>query len=99
MSPETVRYTWHRPAKKAASHIDMILGSSGLCDMLTETDILPGIRTDHSLVYAIFKLDKFTRGPGTWKLNTKLLCEENFISGVREALNNTKNLYQKQAPD
>ena len=32
------------------------------------------------------KVNDFKRGPGTWKLNTKLLKEEKFIEGVKHTV-------------
>ena len=46
----------------------------------------PGHLTDHSLVTVEINLDVYIRGPGTWKLNNKLLENEEYIKEINNTI-------------
>ena len=50
--------------------------------------ILPAIKTDHSLIEITIKL---IGGPGTWKLNTSLLQDENYKTEIKTLIDTTWN--------
>ena len=92
-NPECKRYTWHRPANKSASRIDMILISELFATQITSCEIQPAIRSDHSLVNIEINFENYKRGPGFWKLNNLLLREENYQNGIIQTINKTKKLH------
>ena len=55
--------------------LDFFLISLSLCPEITKVDIVPGYRTDHSMITFRINTAPNPRGPGYWKLNTHLLTE------------------------
>ena len=97
-NPDCRRYTWHRPANKLASRIDMIFSPESLNDIVS-TEITPSVRSDHSLVTLTMLLDQYTRGPGTWKLNTKFLNNQEYIETINKVIDDTVDIYKLCTPD
>ena len=58
--------------KKYTADWIFFLISQGLCSHVTQADIIPGYRTDHSVIIFSLTLKSNPRGPGFWKLNTSL---------------------------
>ena len=53
--------------------LDYWLVSNKLSDLVTSTDIIPAIRTDHDVIsLEIGQLENKLRAPGHWKLNCSL---------------------------
>ena len=57
---------------------------------ISKTDIIPGIRSDHSAIVLSIKpnKDKTPSGPNFWKFNNSLLKNENFTKGLKHYLEN-----------
>jgi exonuclease III len=77
LNPSTKRYTW-RQGKTVdtlkQSRLDYWLISTHMIYDLTNVDIEPGFRSDHSLIEINFKSSKETkRGPSYWRFNSNLL--------------------------
>ena len=53
--------------------------SSGVFGKVEKSNILPGFKTDHSLITLDIDLSLFERGPGFWKLNCKHLNDPEYI--------------------
>ena len=62
-NPDTKRYTWRRKNPDIQCRLDFFLISSSLYTDISETDILPGYKTDHSLVTLAIDLHTNARGP------------------------------------
>ena len=80
-------FTWHSNSKpKVFCRLDFILISSNMLNNSRTAKIVPGISSDHALVY--FKLDSLlpARGPGCWKLNTKLISDEDYKNTIRSKI-------------
>ena len=50
MHPDERRFTWRQRNPEIHCRLDFFLISQGLCSYVTQSDILPGYRTDHSLI-------------------------------------------------
>ena len=89
-NPDSKRFTWFRDGivcnRISASRIDMLLISGSFCDRVTSCEISPSIRTDHSLVTVGINLDMYTRGPGAWKLNTRLLQDDIYKEIIKNSI-------------
>ena len=85
-NPQARRYTWHRNKHMSASRIDMFLIHEDLSDMVIEADIIPSIRSDHSLITLTVQLHEGRHGAGLWKLNDQLLNENEYTDGIRECI-------------
>ena len=92
--PFTRRYTWRRlnPTIRQA-RLDYVLVSQELADMASFSDILPGIRTDHSIVSTSLTIASHSRGRGWFKLNTALLKDNSYLEKMKETVIDTFRLY------
>ena len=63
--------------------LDYWLISNNLQDLVTTTDIIPAIKTDHSAISIEFSIsERHIKGPGHWKMNCSLLDDEDYIRDV-----------------
>ena len=73
------------------SRIDYFLISSHLQYHLCKTDIVPSIKSDHSLLLLIFDIEvENKRGRGLWKLNTGLLLDNEYVNVIKDTINIAK---------
>ena len=80
--PESRRYTWHKTRPMKQARLDYFIVSSAFTDLVTEINIKPSYRSDHSVLELSFLISKFKRGKGLWKLNTSFLKEQKFLDLV-----------------
>jgi len=85
-NPEIKRYTWRRKKPLRQSRLDYWLITDVLIYKLIECDILPSIRTDHSLIQCKLTYSESTRGKGYWKLNTSLLLDTEYEQRIKTML-------------
>ena len=62
---------------------------------MTNSDILTGFKTDHSLVTIKLALHSNPRGPGFWKLNTSLLEEDEYVKQIKKIIKAVQEEYQE----
>ena len=70
----------------SASRIDFMVVNHGLADNVSNIEYSYGCRTDHSLLSMEININDIKRGPGIWKLNNKLLMEEEYINSIKECI-------------
>ena len=58
-----------------------------------DADILPGYRSDHSLITLKLKFGKDTGHNTFWKFNTSLLRDTNYVSEINEEILNVIKEY------
>jgi exonuclease III len=97
-NPHVKRYTWRRKRvgkPPQQSRIDYCLVSDTLINVIEESDILPGFRSDHSLVtISINNIEAPNRGRGYWKFNNELLKDETYKSMIE--INFQNGVYQTE---
>jgi len=72
-------YTWRQSTPKIMCRLDMWFASQDVLQAVIGSDIKPSVASDHSIVTLVLEINNFTkRGPGTWKLNTQILAEEEY---------------------
>ena len=86
LNPTTTRFTWRRKTPLQQARLDYCLCSRTLTDLIHKSDILPGYRTDHSLLKVVFHLSKFQQGKGLWKFNTSLLHEPEYLKIINDSI-------------
>ena len=97
LNEDKTRFTWRGFTKisHVSSRLDYWLVSTHMLYDLEETDILPSIKTDHSLIRIIFELkDGNERGRGFWKFNHSLLKDLSFVEKVKTFLQNCSAKYK-----
>ena len=61
--------------------------SQNFQEIVKDTEILNAISTDYSPVLCSFQnLNKCQRGPGLWKLNNSLVCNEEYVLRLKELM-------------
>lgn len=83
------RFTWRGKTKRGlvASRIDFFLISKHLLPCVHEIDILPSIKTDHSLIHVSLSIvNSIARGKGYWKFNVALLKDKVYIRKINSFL-------------
>jgi len=94
LNPNTKRFTWRKNNPLKQARLDFFLISSELLNLIDYADILPGYRTDHSMVIiGLNKCNSITRGRGSWKLNNDLLKEEEYVKIVKDSITKVKKMY------
>jgi len=73
-----------------------LLTSQGLLGSVISANILPGFKTDHSMITLNISLHSNPRGPGFWKLDTSLLANKDYIDLIRLTIHETQNKYEKR---
>ena len=53
---------------------------------MNKTDIIPGYRSDNSILQLDILLNKFHRGKGSWKFNTNLLKDINYLELINQCI-------------
>ena len=82
-NPTLRSYTWSQPEPPIFSRLDYWLISNFLSDNVTNVDIIPSFKTDHSAIIIEFKNnDDIAKGPGIWKLNCSLLTDNTYVNEI-----------------
>ena len=93
LNPEEERYTWRQKNLQIQCRLDFLLISQSLINNVNTVDIVPGYKTDHSMVTMEITTNANPRGPGFWKLNTSFLSDIDYISKIEDTIQQTKNEY------
>ena len=92
LNPTTKMFTWHRGNKR--SRLDYIFCSEHLLNNIAEVSILPGIHSDHSLLYLNINSNKTqNRGKGFWKFNSNLLHDILYVQKIKQIIHDKKLEY------
>lgn len=81
-NPECRRFTWRRQTPLQQSRLDFFLLSDYLFWYFEETDILPGYRSDHSMITLRLKFRQEIKPNNFWKFNSSLLKDQDFIKEI-----------------
>jgi len=87
----------HMATEKARSTLQVRFfscRSDHLCNTLS-ADILPGYKTDHSVITIQISLHSNNRGQDFWKLSTSLLNDIEYVKKIRVIIKETRNEYGK----
>ena len=96
LHPSGKQYTWHKKVHGKIiqqGRLDFFLLSDQLLSLCQKSNIIPGYRSDHSIV--TFKLNEVEnkRAKTFWKFNNFLLRDHNYIQTVKNTIDNTKLCY------
>ena len=91
---ERKKYTWTvgNPVRKRA-RLDYFLVSDSLISKISECNVMPGYRSDHSIVKMELKLTDQKRGKGFYKMNTSLLMDKDYIQMIEKTIRDTISTY------
>ena len=95
LNPDVERFTWRQRQPTVQCRLDFFLVSQSILDDITLADIVPGYKTDHSVITLNLSLHSNPRGPGFWKLNTSFLTETAYINLVKSTIQETQDEYKE----
>ena len=83
-NPEKTRFTWRRTKPVIQSRIDRFYISDTMQYNISKSDIIPGIKSDHSAILLSIKPTKSLDESGSnfWKINNSLLKNKEFTNGL-----------------
>ena len=93
LNPDKLRYTRRQQSRSgfSQSRLDYFLISCHLQFQVKDADILPSIKSDHSLLKLQLNIiDEPPRGKGVWKLNSSLLLQPDYIQLITETIESAK---------
>ena len=93
VNPDCKRYTWRKTKPLKQSRLDYFLLSVYLVSSFEDTDILPGYRSDHSIVTIKLRFGKEMKRNTFWKFNCSLLKDKKYIDEINDEINNVIELY------
>ena len=86
-NPNQQSFTWGRCSPFIFCRLDYWLIADNLHDLVSNVDILPSIKSDHSAIFLeLEEIKESNRGPGYWKLNTALLANEEYKNMINDKL-------------
>ena len=85
-NPESRRYTWRRPTPLQQSRLDFFLMSDYLYWYYKDSDILPGYRSDHSIITLELEFSKEVKRQTLWKFNSSLLREKEYLDEINNLI-------------
>ena len=69
------------------SRLDVWLISNSLSDNVSNVDIIPSIKTDHScIILELQDVDAEVKGPGIWKRNCSLLSDKLYVDEINHMI-------------
>ena len=81
-NPECRRYTWRKKNPLKQSRLDYFLLSDYLFWYFESTDILPGYRSDHSMVTLTLSFGEKINVKTFWKFNSSLLKDIKYVEEI-----------------
>lgn len=93
LNAEKQSFTWTQPNSNKRARLDYFLISEDFFSDIDEVNILPGYRTDHSMILLSFKFNKFSRGHSYWKFNNSLLKDSTYVTEIKNVINRVKEQY------
>ena len=76
-----------------ADLIFFLVSQSSICN-ITQADIIPGFKTDHSMITLSLSLHSNPRGKGFWKWNTSFLSDARYLEELRTTIHDTVIEYE-----
>ena len=85
--PDKEEFTWsvNKP-NRICVRLDYILVSESLAQLVTYVKIIPGFRTDHSMVSMQVMFEFAKKGPGYWKLFINLLQDKVYLEKINKLI-------------
>ena len=91
---DTNSFTWRQRHPRIQCRLDFFLVSQSAVNITTSADIVPGYKTDHSMISLHLSLHSNPRGPGFWKLNTSFLTELEYVNQIKTMIQETYDEYK-----
>lgn len=93
MNPDQKTFTWAKKNPCKFGRLDMFFISEHLLPLTVSSAVSPGYRSDHSIIDLHLSSPQKKKGPGLWKFNDSLLCDERYDAMVKELIVNVVKQY------
>ena len=93
LNPEISRFTWRQKKPEVHCRLDFFLENQTTFCNTVSADIVPGYKTDHSMITLQISLHSNNRGRGFWKLNTSFLKDTEYVNRIKSIVKQTKDEY------
>lgn len=90
---ETKQFTWRKKNPIKQARLDFFLLTETLMSSLSDVNIIPSYRSDHSSVVLSLEINEFKKGKGIWKFNTSLLKDRIYVEEIKKVINTTIEQY------
>jgi hypothetical protein len=87
------QYTWHHKNPIKMSRLDFILVTEDIMSVISNAEILPKYKSDHSPVAIDILVSKHKKGSSYWKFNNSLLSDVDFVKMIKESILDIKIQY------
>lgn len=94
LHPDSDSFTWRQRHPRIRCRLDFFLASQSTANITTFADIVPGYKTDHSMITVRLSVHSIPRGPGFWKLNTSFLTELEYVNQIKTTIQETYDEYK-----
>ena len=92
--PNKRQYTWRKFNTIQQSRLDYFLISDSLVSVVNQIEIIPGYRSDHSIVCLAIKNTMTNYRPKTyWKFNNSLLYDSEYVTMIKTTITNIMKQY------
>lgn len=86
---EIRRFTWRKTSPLKQSRLDFFLVCDHLILNYHDSDIIPGYRSDHSMIVLKLKFGKDSKHNNYWKFNSSLLRDSQYAKEINEMIDCT----------
>ena len=93
------RFSWRQFGGIRRARLDFFLVSASLLPFVENTDIIPGISSDHSIISLDIDFSKFQRGRGFFKFNNSLCKDTEYVNLITETIRDVTTLYAEDVYD
>ena len=98
--PNLKVYTRHQKNPPVLYRLDYILASSDLADNITNTNIICGVKSEHSIVKCKLSTNEPPKGKGYWKLNCHYLHHDaDFVNFITSKVDEFKDVQKDSSSD
>ena len=91
--PKLRRYSWRRRNPVKQARLDYFIISKSLTDLILSSLILPGYKSDHSILELTIEINTFIRGRGVFKLNCDCLKDIEYLTTINNVISQEKLAY------
>ena len=94
-NPLLKRFTYRQKTPLIQSRLDYFLVADQCQDIVTFTDIIPSVQSDHSAIVIYLKfIPEWPKGGGHWKFNSRYLDDGNFVAQMNVKLKEWLDMYK-----
>ena len=97
--PNEKRYSWRQFGGTKRARLDYFLISNTLLPFVDNSDILPGIASDHSIPSLDIDFSKFKRGKGFFKFNNSLIKDPDYVKLINDTIRDVSAFYAEDIYD